>query len=416
MQLIKPDINIDFMKAVRIAAVISIGLVLASLVLTVKPGPRYGIDFSGGTEIQFTLEKPLEIGKLRALVEKGGFSSTDLVRIGEGFKTYRIRLQAEVAFTEQQINKITKGLKKTFKDPGIESVKFSPGGEKIFINASGDLDRAEVEKLLAGYKLDLRERLHVKTEPQKDKKNVKKNVEEEEEIAADEMERCVDPVCKVGRAEDYLYEVHLAGISGTFLRHLTDQFKGKNRIFVDEIEWVGPKVGKQFRNAGIKSILYALGLILIYVAFRFDLRFAPGAVVCLAHDVIITVGIFIVIGHEIVLATIAALLTIVGYSLNDTIVIFDRIRENLSKIRERELRLVVNKSINETLGRTIMTSFTTLLSILPILFLTRGTIQDFALALTIGILIGTYSTVYIASPIALWIDRRFYQRAAKARK
>jgi preprotein translocase subunit SecF len=416
MQLIKHDINIDFMKAARIAAVISIGVVLASLVLVVKPGPRYGIDFSGGTEIQFTLEKPLEIGNLRALVERSGFSSTDLVRIGEGYKTYRIRLQAEVAFTEQQISKITKLLKKTFKDPGIESVKFSPGGEKIFINALGSLDTAKVEKLLADQKLDLRERAHLKKELKKSGKKVKKDVEEEEAIVADEMERCVDPVCKVGRAEDYLYEVHLAGISGTFLNHLAAQFKGTNKTYVDEIEWVGPKVGKQFRNAGIKSILYALGLILIYVAFRFDLRFAPGAVICLAHDVIITVGIFIVLQREIVLATIAALLTIVGYSLNDTIVIFDRIRENLAKIRERELRLVVNKSINETLGRTIMTSFTTLLSIVPILFLTRGTIQDFALALTIGIIIGTYSTVYIASPIALWIDRRFYQRTAKARK
>jgi preprotein translocase subunit SecF len=156
MQLIKHDINIDFMKAARIAAVISIGVVLASLVLVVKPGPRYGIDFSGGTEIQFTLEKPLEIGNLRALVERSGFSSTDLVRIGEGYKTYRIRLQAEVAFTEQQISKITKLLKKTFKDPGIESVKFSPGGEKIFINALGSLDTAKVEKLLADQKLDLR--------------------------------------------------------------------------------------------------------------------------------------------------------------------------------------------------------------------------------------------------------------------
>lgn len=408
MQLIKPDININFMKAVKVAGITSTLAVLVCIVLFVKPGPNYGIDFSGGTEIQFSLAKPAEIGTLRALVEKGGFSSTDLVQIGGGNKTYRIRLQAQVAFSDEKTKKITKKLKAKFKKPGIESVRFSPGGEKITIRAGGELDTLEVEKYLLKQGLELRER----TKPEKEKKK-DKDKEAELEIQTDEMERCVDPVCKFGRAEEFMYEVHLAGISGTFLRNLAKHLKNKNSISVDEIEWVGPKVGKQFRNAGIKSILYALGLILIYVAFRFDLRFAPGAVICLAHDVIITTGIFVLLQREIVLATIAALLTIVGYSLNDTIVIFDRIRENLSNIRERELRLVVNKSINESLGRTIMTSVTTLLSIIPILFLTRGTIQNFALALAFGIFIGTYSTVYIASPIALWIDKRFYQKKAR---
>ncbi|MFH1437126.1 MAG: protein translocase subunit SecF [Pseudomonadota bacterium] len=405
MQLIKPDLNINFMKARNLAAVISAAAVAASVFLLFVPGPNYGIDFSGGTEIQFTLDNPVDIGSLRAVVEQGGFSSSDLVRIGGGERTYRIRLQAEVAFEEQEKNKITKTLKTRFKEPGIEDVAFSPGGEKITIDGGGELKPGEIEKLLLDLGLELRER------PKADKEKKKK--EEDKTAADDDMVRCSDPVCISGRIEDYTYEVYLAGISGTFLTHLEKKLGTKNRLRIDEIEWVGPKVGKQFRNAGVKSILYALGLILIYVAFRFDLRFAPGAVICLAHDVIITAGIFVILQREIVLATIAALLTIVGYSLNDTIVIFDRIRENLAKIRERELRLVVNKSINETMGRTIMTSATTVLSILPILFITRGTIQDFALALTIGIIIGTYSTIYIASPIALWVDKQFYQKKSR---
>ena len=408
MQLIKPDININFMKARKLAAVISVAAVSASVFLLFVPGPNYGIDFSGGTEIQFTLQSPVEIGALRAMVEQGGFSSTDLVKIGGGEKTYRIRLQAQVAFEEQQKNKITKALKNKFKEPGIEDVTFSPGGEKITVDAAGTVKPEEIEKLLRDQGLDLRER------PKAEKKEKKEGGKKEDKTAAaDDMIHCNDPVCTSGRIEDYTYEAYLAGISGTFLSHIEKKLGAKNKLRIDEIEWVGPKVGKQFRNAGIKSILYALGLILIYVAFRFDLRFAPGAVICLAHDVIITTGIFVILQREIVLATIAALLTIVGYSLNDTIVIFDRIRENLSKIRERELRLVVNKSINETLGRTIMTSITTILSILPILFITRGTIQDFALALMMGILIGTYSTIYIASPIALWVDKQFYQKKSR---
>jgi preprotein translocase subunit SecF len=405
MEWIKPDVNINFMRAVKWAGPASAIGVLISIILIFEPGPKYGIDFSGGTEIQFSLQQPLPIGDLRAMVERAGFSSTDLVRIGEGFKTYRIRLQAEVAFSEPQVKKITGTLKKSFQAPGIEYVKFSPGGEKITIKASGEIDPGAVEELLAKQGLQLRER---GTAPEK-----KPGGEEEGKVVGEFTERCLDPVCKIGRMQDYLYEAHLAGISGSFLKSLDRQFKGKNKAIVEEIEWVGPRVGKQFRNAGIKSLLYAWGLILIYTAFRFDLRFAPGAVICLMHDVLITIGIFIILRREIVLATVAAMLTIVGYSINDTIVIYDRIRENLSKIKERELKLVINKSVNETLGRTVMTSLTTIFSIQPILFLTRGTIQDFALALTLGVVIGTYSTVYIAAPISIFIDRFFYQRKAR---
>jgi preprotein translocase subunit SecF len=397
MQWIKPDINVNFIRAIKAAGTASALAVAASIVLAFYPGPKYGIDFSGGTEIQFRLASPVEIGELRAMVEKGGFSSTDLVRIGAGSTTYRIRLQAEEAFSEERVKKITTKLKKTFADPGIEYVKFSPGGEKITIKAGGGLDPLKVEAFMRGLKLDLRERL----------------AEEKGAGPEKEKEACNDPVCRVGRLQDNIYEVHLAGISGSFLKGLGKRLKTGNRISIEEIEWVGPRVGKQFRNAGIKSILYALGLILVYVAFRFDLRFAPGAVLCLAHDAIITIGIFVILRREIALSTIAALLTIVGYSINDTIIIFDRIRENRGRLARISPTLVINKSINETLGRTLMTSLTTILSIQPILWITRGTIQDFALALTIGVIIGTYSTVYIAAPISILIDNLFYQRKAR---
>jgi preprotein translocase subunit SecF len=178
-------------------------------------------------------------------------------------------------------------------------------------------------------------------------------------------------------------------------------------------EWVGPKVGKQLREAGIWSIIYALIFIMVYIAIRFDLRFAPGAVVALVHDILITVGVFTIFRVEITLATIAALLTIVGYSLNDTIVVFDRIRENLSKMKERKLAAVINISINQTLSRTILTSLTTLLvvvSVLTIGFWT--TIRDFAFALLIGVLVGTYSSIFVASPVVVWLDQRFAKKQA----
>jgi preprotein translocase subunit SecF len=183
----------------------------------------------------------------------------------------------------------------------------------------------------------------------------------------------------------------------------------------EEIEWVGPTVGRQLRDSGIMSLLVAMGLILVYVALRFDLRFAPGAVLCLFHDAAITIGIFTILRREVSLPMIAALLTIIGYSINDTIVVYDRIRENLAKLREKDLGVVVDRSINETLSRTIMTSLTTELAILPILFLARGTIQNFAFALTIGIVIGTYSSIYIASPLSIWVDRYVFAPRRRGR-
>jgi preprotein translocase subunit SecF len=273
------------------------------------------------------------------------------------------------------------------------------------------VDTAEIKQVAikAGLKLRELDKDHIMFEM------AGSDIGSEDELSAEEKERCLEPVCRFGRPEDHTYEIFLQGVADTFISTLSSSL-GDVKLRVEEIEWVGPAVGRQLRDAGIKSILYAMGLILLYVAFRFDLRFAPGAVVCLFHDVLFTIGVFVVSRREVSLPTIAALLTIIGYSLNDTIVVFDRIRENLSKIRERDLKLVVNKSINETLSRTLMTSLTTFLAIMPILILARGTIQNFAMALTIGILVGTYSSIYIASPIAVWVDQTFFVARRKRRR
>jgi len=184
---------------------------------------------------------------------------------------------------------------------------------------------------------------------------------------------------------------------------------------IQSVVRVGSKVGKKLRIDGILSVVYTLFFILLYIALRFDLKFAPGAVVALVHDVMITVGIWAIFWLEFNLSTIAALLTIVGYSLNDTIVVFDRIRENLSRLRDAKLEKVVNTSLNETLSRTILTSVTTLAAIAAILFLASGDLWVFALALTIGILIGTYSSIYIASPVVLYLDAWLAKRVPVSR-
>ncbi|MBD3372176.1 MAG: protein translocase subunit SecF [Candidatus Coatesbacteria bacterium] len=164
---------------------------------------------------------------------------------------------------------------------------------------------------------------------------------------------------------------------------------------------IGPKVGEELGSAALTSILVALVLILGYISVRFEFSFAIGAIIALAHDVLVTLGIFALLGKEINLSIIAALLTLVGYSLNDTIVVFDRVREDRKLLRRRGLREIINTAINETLSRTVLTSGTTLIVTMVLVLFGGSVIHDFALALTIGVLVGTYSSIFIASPFLL---------------
>jgi preprotein translocase subunit SecF len=172
-------------------------------------------------------------------------------------------------------------------------------------------------------------------------------------------------------------------------------------IDVRRVDFVGPQVGEELTEDGGLAVLYALIAILIYVAFRFEYRFSLGAVAALIHDVVITLGIFSVLQLDFDLSVLAAILAVIGYSLNDTIVVFDRVRENFRKIRKKTSMEVVNTSINQTISRTLMTSFTTLLVLLSLYFLGGEVIHAFAMALIIGVLVGTYSSIYVATTTAL---------------
>ncbi len=199
-------------------------------------------------------------------------------------------------------------------------------------------------------------------------------------------------------------------ISTAILAGLKDAF-GKDGVEMRRVEYVGPQVGKELTRAGILAVLIAMLAILLYVTFRFEFRFALGADAALLHDITIVVGLFAITGKEFTLPVIAALLTVIGYSLNDTIVVFDRIRENFALNRKRKNPepedVVVNQSINQTLARTLMTSLTTLLVVVALFLLGGEVIHDFAFALIAGIVVGTYSSIYIASPIMLSLAGRF---------
>ncbi|MBI2026209.1 MAG: protein translocase subunit SecF [Deltaproteobacteria bacterium] len=191
-----------------------------------------------------------------------------------------------------------------------------------------------------------------------------------------------------------------------FSAKVTDVFAQKGAVDIRRMDMVGAKVGSDLKLAGLLSVLFSLILILIYIWFRFEYKYAPGAILALVHDVIVTMGVLSFLQKEFNLSIVAGLLTIVGYSINDTIVIFDRIRENVQSRGQDLFKDLVNKSVNETLSRTILTTLLTLFVVIAFFVDGGGIIHDFSLTLLVGMISGTYSTVFVASPVLLWIHNR----------
>ena len=211
-------------------------------------------------------------------------------------------------------------------------------------------------------------------------------------------------IVEFGSPDEVLIKTQLSGSSSEISEKLTTALG--ETFTLRRVESVGPKIGKELQTDALKAIGLALLLILIYIAFRFDRYYALGSVMALIHDVLITLGVFSLLRYEINLSIVAAFLTIVGYSLNDTIVVFDRIRENIPKYLKKTLDDVVNISLNETLNRTVITSLTTMM-VVVILFVWGGKVINlFAFALIVGVFVGTYSSLFVASPVMAYFEKR----------
>lgn len=177
---------------------------------------------------------------------------------------------------------------------------------------------------------------------------------------------------------------------------------------IRRIDTVGPQVGAELKKNGFLSVFYCLLVILVYISLRFDYKYSPGAVICLFHDAVITLGIFVLVGKEVNVPILAAILTLIGYSLNDTIVVFDRIRETEDHYKNKPMSFIVNKAINDMLGRTIITSGTVFVSALCLFLFAGGTVGDIAFALCVGIFFGTYSSIYVAAPFIIIFEKLKY--------
>lgn len=436
MELIKPGTRINFMKQLRFWVTVSVTLALGSLLLTfVTPGkyveiagvkiglgPNYGTDFRGGTELQVKFLKPLDAGAVRAAVESiPGFSRPDVVSLGDAKDgKFLIRVQEHSSIDEPTMAKIRRGLcfkgstvdekGNTILDPELDpaqcpesvprptEVKFSPGGDKVGIRYETKPDAAVYDRIkgsLATAGVALR------------------GATDEKGQSADLTEKGHE----VGQAKEFRVEVQLKSKGDLLLDEMRKKL-GADVVpaVADKVEWVGPRAGKQLRDAAVKSVLFAIVFIMAYVAFRFDLRFAPGGIFALFHDALVVIGVFIITRREITLSTIAAILTIVGYSISDTVIIYDRIRENLNKHRGMTFHEIINLSVSETLGRTVLTSGSVLLSVFGMFFFGTGVLKDFALALFVGVIAGTYSSIFVAAPLTEWIDIKFFGASATAKK
>jgi len=376
--LIKPGTTHDFVKYRGIAVTISLivnFLVLAGVFFW--PKLNYGVDFAGGTELQIHSQKAIDPGELRDLVSKLGFGEPTVQEYGnKSDNQFLVRVERIALLTPEKAEVIHQDVQKAL--PDLASFRFDP--------ETGD-------------KIDF---------------TFKKPVSEEALKAAVENSgtavKEIRPLL-AREGQDREYTVITQGTGDKIGQALREKY-GPDQIEVVRTDYVGPQVGKQLRIDGILAVLYAMGMILVYVGFRFDFRFSPGVVIALIHDAIITLGFFVVSRHEFNLTSVTVILTVVGYSVNDTIVVYDRIRENAKRHKGKPLRDLINLSINEMLGRTILTSGATALSLVGLIVYGVGTIQDFALAMLVGIISGTYSTWYIASPMTIWIEEHMAQRKA----
>ena len=214
-------------------------------------------------------------------------------------------------------------------------------------------------------------------------------------------------VKQFGKEGDYLIKFEKKNFDDkSNIKTIKENVKNKLQTDVNfrRVENVGPKVSAELLNSGLLAITLALGAMLFYIWVRFEWQFSIGSILAIFHDVLITIGLFSLLSLEINLSIVAAVLTIVGYSMNDTVVIYDRIRENLSKFSSSKIEEITNTSINETLSRTIITSLTTLLALISIFVLGGEILRGFALAMIIGVIIGTYSSIFVASPILKYLN------------
>ena len=374
MQIIKGKTNIDFIGKRKIAILISSIINIAIIIGIAIFGFNFGVDFAGGTVVELKFKNTTTAEAVREGAVKGGLHEPTVQGIGSADEnSFILRMGGVTQLTPES---------EAAAEAAIRGV-----GEVVSVTKNLDNGIINV-------------RFKSKVDPEAIKAAVVKSGTGVKDVNA------------MGEsASGFDYQIVSAGMADKVTASLKSGMAGSD-FEVRRIDYVGPQVGQQLRNKGIMALLWAMLAILIYVAFRFDLKFGPGALLAMLHDVVMVAGYFLVTRREFNLTSIAVLLTIIGYSINDTIVIYDRIREEMVKYKGKPLPEIINIAVNDTLSRTILTGGVTALSLIGLLIYGVGEIFDFAAAMLLGILVGTYSSIYIASPLVIWLDERQHEKEA----
>jgi preprotein translocase subunit SecF len=381
--------NIDFMKYRKVFVWLSLLLlVVGGVELFALTGLNLGIDFAGGTQLTVALRDEVSTNDLRNVLQQAGIDA-QIQRYG-GAEERQVLVKAPVAAgSEEGSGEAMIAALGQALNPGQEGFDLNERGTQALVDLLFD---ADPEALKSGDEAAAREHY--------------------EDLAARILDRRKETTLFRDLGEDLYAAVELPAA----VRDVLEQRTFLGAFHVLQNDNVGPQIGSELRQKGIWAVTLSLVGMLCYIWFRFELRFGVGAMVATFHDFLITLGLFALVDYEFNLSTIAAFLTLVGYSVNDTVVIFDRVRENMRKHRRKPLVEIMNESLNQTLSRTVLTSGTTLLVVASLFFLGGEVIRGFAFVLLVGVIIGTYSSVYVACPFTLLWEQYFGREATAARR
>jgi preprotein translocase subunit SecF len=383
--------NIDFMKYRKYFVLVSIVLLsVAIFAVFIKGSLNVGIDFAGGTQVTLKFQEKPQVDELRDVISAAGIGDAQIQRFGAEEDNEVIIKTATVVGSEE-------------------------GSQTAVIGA---LDRQYNGESAGGF--DLNRRGHDAVADLLTESDPDRVVAQDIEVARQHYAEVADALLTQRRGDGLLSSwEEVAGVPGVSneARAALERQTYLGNFAVLGSENVGPQIGAELRRKGILAVVSSLLGMLIYIWLRFELRFGIGALVAVTHDVLIVLGLFALAGFEFNLTTIAGFLTLVGYSVNDSVVVFDRVRENLRRSRREPLVQTMNKSLNQTLSRTVLTSSTTLLAVGSLLFLGGDVLRGFAFIITVGVVVGTYSSIYVASPFALlweqWFGKDRNQRASR---
>ena len=374
------DTNIQFMKYRKYWVVVSAALLVVSLLIVLVQGKlNLGIDFAGGTQLTLKFQEEPQVEDLRDLMESVGIGEAQIQRFGvAGENEVLIKTPSAEGSEEGSHDVVVSALDQAFpavgSGPDLNRVGAETLADFLVARDPDSLVGADPEAALTAYLEDAEAVIEVRRDSGL--------IATLDEISA--VPGVSAPVLAALKGGCSLGQFSLLGA-----------------------ENVGPQIGSELRQKGVLAVLASLLGMLGYIWFRFELRFGIGALVAVVHDVVIVLGFYAIAGFEFNLTTVAAFLTLIGYSVNDSVVVFDRVRENIRRSRGRPLAETMNLSINQTLSRTVLTSGTTLLALGCLLFLGGDVLRGFGFILTIGIVVGTYSSIYVASPFALLWEQVF---------